>query len=136
LASAALLLAACAPNYPTRLAVAAQDTPAPVVVPPAPTPELPRSPVAPPSAPSLPTPNAPAPRSPIPGPRVSGRDQCGAQALQGLVGRLRTEIPVPLDPTRQRVACVTCPVSGDVDPGRLNFFFDARTGRIRQIRCG
>lgn len=128
-ASAALLLAACAPSYPTRIADAAQDAPTVIVVPPAPAPEPPRSP-------SLPTPNPPTPNLPTSRQRTSGRDQCGAQALQGLVGRLRTEIPVPLDPTRQRVACVTCPVSGDVDPGRLNFFFDAQTGRIRQIRCG
>jgi hypothetical protein len=93
----------------------------------------------------LPTPApAPPPRSPIPQAQtqaqtqaqVSGRDACGAAELQGLVGRLRTEIPVPLDPRRQRVACTTCPMTDDVDPTRLNFLFDAQTGRIRQIRFG
>jgi hypothetical protein len=52
------------------------------------------------------------------------------------VGRPRTEIPVPLDPRRQRVTCTSCPGADDVDPSRLNFLFDAGTGRIRQIRCG
>lgn len=70
--------------------------------------------------------------SPIPTPK----DACGAADLQGLVGHPRTEIPVPLDPGRQRVACTTCPVTEDFRPDRLNFFFDAETGQIRQIKCG
>ena len=70
--------------------------------------------------------------SPIPTPK----DACGAADLQALIGHSRTEIPVPVDPNRQRVACTTCPVTEDFRPDRLNFFFDADTGRIRQIRCG
>lgn len=70
--------------------------------------------------------------SPIPTPK----DACGAADLQALVGHSRTEIPVPVDPNRQRVACTTCPVSTDVRPERLNFFFDAGSGQIREIRCG
>ena len=64
------------------------------------------------------------------------RDQCGAADLQGLVGKLRTEVPVPIDPAKQRVACTTCPVTMDFSPERLNFFFDAVTGVIKEIRCG
>lgn len=64
------------------------------------------------------------------------RDQCGAAALQGLIGRPRTEVPIPVDPNRQRVACTTCPVTLDYRPDRLNFFFDAETGIIREVRCG
>jgi hypothetical protein len=56
--------------------------------------------------------------------------------MQGLVGRPRSMIPVPVDPSRQRVACTTCPAAEDADPGRLNFLFDADTGVIRQVRCG
>jgi hypothetical protein len=63
-------------------------------------------------------------------------DQCGAGAQQGLVGRPRTEVPIPIDPNRQRVACTTCPVTLDYRPDRLNFFFDAETGIIREVRCG
>jgi len=69
-------------------------------------------------------------------PRVTVRDQCGASDLQGLVGRPRTEIPIPVDPNRQRVACTTCPVTLDYNPQRLNFFFDAQTGILKEIRCG
>jgi len=43
---------------------------------------------------------------------------------------------VPIHPERQRVACTTCPITQDYQPGRLNFFFDAQTGLIKQIRCG
>jgi hypothetical protein len=63
-------------------------------------------------------------------------DSCGATELQSLVGRLRTEIPAPVYPDRERVACTTCPITQDYRPERLNIFFDAETGRIRQIRCG
>lgn len=110
----ALCVAACssAPSYPTTAPAAvgaSADAPA----------------LAPPPQ-----------RSPIPRPQVSVRDQCGAAELQRLIGRPRTEIPIPIDPNRQRVACTSCPVTGDFDASRLNFFFDADTGRIKEIRCG
>jgi len=63
-------------------------------------------------------------------------DTCGADEVRHLVGRPRTEIPVPLKPELQRVACTTCPVTLDFNPNRLNFFFDAQTGIIKEIRCG
>ena len=74
--------------------------------------------------------------APAPAPSLASRDQCGAAELQDLVGKLRTEIPVPIDPTKQRVACTTCPVTQDFSPKRLNFFFDAATGVIKEVRCG
>ena len=64
------------------------------------------------------------------------RDSCGAAPLQSLVGHPRSEIPIPLQPDSQRVACTTCPLSQEVRPDRLNFLFDADSGIIRQIRCG
>jgi hypothetical protein len=109
LLAAMALLAGCAePTYPTAPASAA--------------------------APAA-TPSAPPPRSAAPAPTVVAKD-CGAADLQSLIGRPRTEIPVPLDPNRQRVTCTTCPVAENVDPGRLNFLFDADSGRIKEIRCG
>lgn len=63
-------------------------------------------------------------------------DACGASGYQYLVGRPRTEIPVPVRPELQRVACLTCPVTLDYNPRRLNIFFDADTGVIKQVRCG
>jgi len=135
---AAILLAdaaGCAP-YPIEPAVpkAPAQRPAPA------RPNAKRQPQAPAPAPApTPTPAPPepsAPRSPIPPSRTSGADQCGAAELQGLVGRPRSEIPIPIYPNLQRVACTTCPVSDDVNPARLNFFFDANTGLIKQVRCG
>ena len=82
------------------------------------------------------TPPAPRPIAVQPTPAAPFRDQCGAADLQGLVGKSRTEIPIPIDPTKQRVACTTCPVTMDFSPRRLNFFFDAATGVIKEIRCG
>lgn len=83
-----------------------------------------------------PPPAAPAPRSPVPKPAPGGQDACGAADMQRFVGRPRSEIPIPLNPSRQRVACTTCPVTMDYNPQRLNFFFDADTGVIKQVRCG
>lgn len=87
------------------------------------------------STPPPPAP-APAPPPPVAAKPPPVRDQCGAAQLQSLVGKPRTEIPVPLRPELQRVACTTCPVTMDFNPNRLNFFFDADSGRIREIRCG
>jgi len=63
-------------------------------------------------------------------------DACGAAEAQGLVGRPRSEIPVPVQPALQRVACTTCPMSEDVNPRRLNFLFDADTGLVAEVKCG
>jgi hypothetical protein len=63
-------------------------------------------------------------------------DQCGAAQAQRFVGRHRSEIPVPVNPGLQRVACTTCPVTMDFHPRRLNFFYDAETGLIKEVRCG
>ncbi|MFN3585039.1 peptidase inhibitor I78 [Phenylobacterium sp.] len=82
----------------------------------------------PPAQPAPPPAAAPAP------PPV--QDACGAAEAQRLVGRPRSEIPVPLRPELQRVACTTCPVTQDYNPNRLNFFFDAATGIVREVRCG
>ena len=109
-----LLLAACS--------IAPEDlAPAP--------PAAPAAQVAPPPAP------APSPL-PVPPPPAPPRDACGASEVQNLIGHPRSEIPVPIHPERQRVACTSCPITQDYQPGRLNFFFDARTGLIKQIRCG
>lgn len=63
-------------------------------------------------------------------------DRCGASEMQNLVGRPRTEIPVPVNPGLRRVACTTCPVTMDFNPNRLNIFYDAETGVVKEVRCG
>lgn len=86
------------------------------------------APVPPPPPISSAPPPAPAPQ-PV-------ADACRAGEHQNLVGRPRAEIPVPVKPELQRVACATCPVTMDFNPNRLNFFFDAHTGLIKEVRCG
>lgn len=83
-----------------------------------------------------PPPPPPRPQEPPSRPAPAPVDQCGANQAQGLIGRHRSEIPVPVNPGLQRVACTTCPVTMDFHPRRLNFFYDAETGLIREIRCG
>jgi hypothetical protein len=63
-------------------------------------------------------------------------DICRARDLQWLVGRPRTEIPVPVDVINRRVACTTCPVTEDYSPYRLNIFYDQQTGLVTEVRCG
>lgn len=86
-------------------------------------------------APTRPEPNLPPPPRMSPAPSAQN-DQCGAREAQVYVGRPRTEIPVPVQPGLQRVACTTCPVTHDFAPRRLNFFFDAETGVVKEVRCG
>ena len=63
-------------------------------------------------------------------------DLCRAGELQWLVGKPRTEIPVPVDVVNRRVACTTCPITEDYSPYRLNIFFSERTDIVEQVRCG
>lgn len=75
-----------------------------------------------------------APTMPLPPPPPE--DSCKSGELQYLVGRNRSEIPVPTDPSKRRVACTTCPVTMDYRPDRLNIVFDAETGIVTEVKCG
>lgn len=63
-------------------------------------------------------------------------DLCKAGELQWLVGKPKTEIPVPVDVVNRRVTCTTCPVTEDYSPHRLNIFFNEQTELVEQVRCG
>ncbi|ODT85872.1 peptidase inhibitor I78 [Phenylobacterium sp. SCN 70-31] len=89
------------------------------------------TPPQPPAPAPAPAPEPAPPPAPPPAP-----DTCGAAEHQNLVGRPRSEIPTPVRPERQRVACTTCPVTMDYRADRLNFYFDAATGIIKEVRCG
>lgn len=97
----------------------------------------PKPPAAPPppSTPAAPPKVAPAPAKPAREPERP-RDACGAYELQSLIGKPRSEIPIPVDPSRRRVACTTCAVTMDFREDRLNIFFDAETGIIKSVTCG
>ena len=88
------------------------------------------APAPPAAAPPPPPMQTPAPQPAAP------RDSCGAAAHAHLVGRNKSEIPVPVDPSRRRVACTTCPITEDLRSDRLNIFYDASTGVITEVRCG
>lgn len=67
---------------------------------------------------------------------ATGEAMCKADEFQWLIGKPRSEIPVPVDVVNRRVACTTCPVAEDYSPYRLNIFYNQRTGLIEQVRCG
>lgn len=106
------------------LAGCASEPPAPALPPPPPPPAIAAGP------PPIDLPPAPI-SVPPPAP-----DQCGAYLLQHLVGRPRTEIPIPVDPSSRRVICSTCPKTLDFAPGRQTIEYDAQTGRIAKVECG
>ena len=106
--------------------------------------------VPPPAAPPpvyqpAPPPPAPVPQAPnqaqvqasqSPAYRPNPNDQCGAAALQYLVGRPRTEIPVPLQPSTRRVVCSTCVITRDYRADRQTIVFDSDSGLIKSVACG
>jgi hypothetical protein len=106
MAGAALLLASCS-----------SGPPAPAPMPP------PATPTAPPA---IALPQAP----------EAEKDQCGLKDAQAFVGKNRTDLPAPVDPSRWRVACTTCPVTMDYRPDRLNILFNPDTGVVQQVKCG
>lgn len=63
-------------------------------------------------------------------------DLCRASDLQWLVGKPRTEIPVPVEVVNRRVVCTTCPVTEEYSAYRLNIFYNQETDLVEQVRCG
>src|SRR5579871_4334457 len=114
------------------LALAACGGPSPPLAP-TPSPQPPARPAAPPreAPPSAAAPHAAA----TPGPSA-GSDSCGAAALQYLVGKPRTDIPVPLTPSRRRVICSTCMATQEFVPYRQTITYDSNTGLVTSVKCG
>lgn len=76
------------------------------------------------------------PQTPIPRPASSSPDQCGAKALQYLIGKPRSAIPASVEASKPRVTCTSCPMTMDYREDRLNILFDAETEIIKAVRCG
>ncbi len=118
---AALALAACADRLPVDA-----DHHRTALPPKGPTYTLPTP------APAIP----PADVTPATSPAAKPADTCGAAELAYLVGKPRTEIPIPADLTRRRVVCTTCPVDGEVRPERQTITYDSATNHVTKVSCG
>ncbi len=116
---AALTLAACEGSTP----------------PPAPSPSPPAHTARPAPPPEI-APPAVAAHAHSTAPPSTYSDSCGAASLQYLVGRPRTDIPVPLTPSHRRVICSTCMVTQEFVPYRQTITYDANTGLVSSVRCG
>ena len=90
----------------------------------------------PPPAPAAAPPPAPPPVAAAPTPPPKPRDSCGAISLQYLVGKPRTDIPVPVNPAMRRVVCSTCVTTQDFISARQTITFDSQTGLVTSVRCG
>ena len=93
----------------------------------------PSPPVPPPPEQATAAPPAAPPMSPRPPPKPS---DCGASALQYLVGKPHTDIPVPVNPGMRRVVCSTCMITQDYVEGRQTITYDTQTGLVTSVRCG
>jgi hypothetical protein len=71
-----------------------------------------------------------------PAPPPKPRDSCGAVSLQYLVGKPRTDIPVPVNPAMRRVVCSTCVTTRDFVSARQTITFDSQTGLVTSVKCG
>jgi len=69
-------------------------------------------------------------------PSIPTVDSCGLAELALLIGKPKTEIPVPVEPSRRRVYCATCMVTDDLVPERQNIVFDPDTGLVVALSCG
>lgn len=80
----------------------------------------------------------PVPQKPARAPEYKplANDTCGAQPLQHLIGKPRTDIPVPLYPDKRRVVCSTCVVTQEFRADRQTIVFDTDSGIIRSVKCG
>ena len=63
-------------------------------------------------------------------------DQCHSAGLQFLIGKPRTDIPVPLEPGSRRVVCSSCVTTYEFRADRQTITFDSDTGLITSIKCG
>lgn len=92
---------------------------------------------APPQAGGV-APSAPAPPPVVSAPafRPKPADTCGAGALQYLVGKPHTDIPVPVNPSMRRVVCSTCMTTQDYVAGRQTIAYNTQTGLVTSVRCG
>ena len=71
-----------------------------------------------------------------PAPEPGRPDLCNAQSLSYLIGRPRTEIPIPVDPSTRQVVCTTCIAPDDHSVMRQRILFDAETSLITAVGCG
>jgi hypothetical protein len=87
----------------------------------------PAAPLSAPAQPPTPTQSPPA---------AAASASCQASSLAWLVGKPKSAIPVPVDPSVRRVYCSTCLVTQDYIPGRTDIVFDSETGIITAVKCG
>ena len=83
---------------------------------------------APPPAPGMPPPSAALP--------PASEDSCRAADYASTLGDDYRTVPAAPPGRVFRVVCTTCAMTKDLNVQRLNFFYDASTGRVVRLSCG
>ena len=63
-------------------------------------------------------------------------DTCGAAAYASYVGTDHRQVPAEPMGRDFRVVCTTCAMTKDYSAQRLNFFYDATSGKVVRLACG
>ena len=66
----------------------------------------------------------------------ANEDTCGAAAYSSYLGRDYRQVPPAPEGRTFRVVCTTCAMTKDYSAQRLNFFYDASTGKVVRLACG
>ena len=76
--------------------------------------------------------------APPPGPALppASADTCRAASYASHLGQDYRNVPPAPDDLSFRVVCTTCAMTEDFSATRLNFLYDAASGRVVQLTCG
>jgi hypothetical protein len=66
----------------------------------------------------------------------TSEDTCGAATYASRLGNDYREVPAAPAGRTFRVVCTTCAMTKDYSAQRLNFFYDASTGKVVRLTCG
>lgn len=89
---------------------------------------------------ATPLPATPPPVTGSPPPRLAlppaSEDTCRAASYASYVGQDHRQVPRAPAGRAFRVVCTTCAMTKDLSLERLNFFYDASSGRVVRLSCG
>lgn len=73
-----------------------------------------------------------------PGPAFppASEDTCRAATFASYLGKNYREVPPAPEDLSFRIVCTTCAMTEDFSAQRLNFLYDASSGKVMRLTCG